>query len=97
MFVTLLEIAILKSQLPINVYETTPERVKLFGDGGIAIIDQWICSHAKYFIGTKESTFSFRIYEERELMGFKSKMTYNQLCNNHKSNCERPSRWKVVY
>ncbi|EDV20912.1 uncharacterized protein TRIADDRAFT_50901 [Trichoplax adhaerens] len=76
---------------------TTPDRIQQFGDGGIAIIDQWICAHAKYFIGSKESTFSFRIYEERELMGFKSKMTYNQLCNHHQSNCEGPSEWKVVY
>ena len=43
-------------------------------DGGIAIIDQLIASHAKYFIGSYESTFSFRIQEEREIMGFPAKV-----------------------
>ncbi|CAH0550446.1 unnamed protein product [Brassicogethes aeneus] len=67
-----------------------------FKDGGIAIIDQIICSHARYFIGTQESTFSFRIQEEREIMGFPVKTTFNSLCNND-GICRKPSQWKIVY
>ena len=31
----------------------TPSQTELnrFGDGGVAIIDQWISSHAKFFVG----------------------------------------------
>merc|ERR1719397_1779815 len=43
----------------------TKQELRQFGDGGVAIIDQIICSHARYFIGTRESTFTFRIQECR--------------------------------
>lgn len=66
-------------------------------DGQLAVVDQIICSHAKYFIGTHESTFSFRIQEEREILGFPSRTTFNRLCGDNSENCERPSIWKIVY
>lgn len=67
-----------------------------YGDGGIAIIDQIICSHAAYFIGTHDSTFTFRIQEEREILGFKSSTTFNRLCPDT-GPCERPSKWTIVH
>ncbi|KAJ8963340.1 hypothetical protein NQ318_018812, partial [Aromia moschata] len=67
-----------------------------FKEGGVAILDQIICSHARYFIGTHESTFSFRIQEEREIMGFAPETTFNALCKNG-NNCSKPSVWKIVY
>lgn len=32
-------------------YLPTEEDLHHYGDGGVAIIDQWIASHAKFFIG----------------------------------------------
>lgn len=67
-------------------------------DGGIAIVDQIICSHARYFIGTQESTFTYRIYEEREILGFAKDATFNTLCKNEDaSDCERNSIWPIMY
>lgn len=74
---------------------TERERNK-FKDGGIAIIDQIICSHARYFIGTHESTFSFRIQEEREIIGFPINMTFNRLCGNEKK-CVNSGKWEIVW
>ncbi len=68
-----------------------------YKDGGIAIIDQLICSHARYFIGTYESTFSFRIQEEREILGFDVASTFNRFCfENEKFNCES-TKWLIKY
>ncbi|XP_051175782.1 GDP-fucose protein O-fucosyltransferase 2 [Leptopilina boulardi] len=67
-----------------------------FKDGGIAIIDQIICSHARYFIGTLESTFTFRIQEEREIIGFPVNSTFNRLCGKDKE-CQNVSQWKIVW
>ncbi|XP_022086415.1 GDP-fucose protein O-fucosyltransferase 2-like isoform X1 [Acanthaster planci] len=83
-----------------RVYNYLPPKgiLENFKDGGVAIIDQWICAHARYFIGTGVSTFSFRIHEERQILGFDPKMTYNRFCGDgESSNCEQPSVWKVVY
>ncbi|KAK7939644.1 hypothetical protein WMY93_002970 [Mugilogobius chulae] len=75
------EIRELKRLLPEMVrFEPSAEDLDLFKDGGVAIIDQWICAHARFFIGTSVSTFSFRIHEEREILGFDPKMTYNRFC-----------------
>lgn len=68
-----------------------------FKDGGVAIIEQIICSHARYFIGTYESTFSFRIQEEREILGFPIETTFNRLCHDGSEGCLKPSIWKIVY
>ncbi|KAJ3648605.1 hypothetical protein Zmor_020398 [Zophobas morio] len=76
---------------------TPSEKVKTkYKDGGIAIIEQIICSHARHFIGTQESTFSFRIQEEREIFGFPIKSTFNSFCREH-NGCPQPSVWKIVY
>ncbi|XP_030764896.1 uncharacterized protein LOC115889108 isoform X3 [Sitophilus oryzae] len=77
-------------------YIAPPEIEKEYHEAGVAIIDQIICSHARYFIGTSESTFSFRIQEEREILGFRTNTTYNVLCKN-KNNCKKPSVWQIVY
>lgn len=53
-----------------------------------------------YLLGTFESTFSFRIREDRQLMGFSREDTYNQLCgskdneSDHTS-CAPPTYWKM--
>ncbi|KAG9477510.1 GDP-fucose protein O-fucosyltransferase 2 [Eleutherodactylus coqui] len=78
-------------------FESTWEELELYKDGGVAIIDQWICAHARYFIGTSVSTFSFRIHEEREILGFDPKTTYNRFCGDKEKNCEQPTHWKIVY
>lgn len=71
---------------------------KRYKDGGVAIIDQWICAHGRYFIGTSESTFSFRIQEEREILGFDPDTTFNRFCGDKEERpCERPSRWFIRY
>uniref|UniRef100_A0A1I8MSN4 GDP-fucose protein O-fucosyltransferase 2 n=1 Tax=Musca domestica TaxID=7370 RepID=A0A1I8MSN4_MUSDO len=67
-------------------------------DGGIAIVDQLICSHAHYFVGTYESTFTYRIYEEREILGFPKERTFNTLCKKSTmENCTQNSVWPIVY
>lgn len=67
-------------------------------DGGVAIVDQIICSHAKAFIGTYESTFTYRIYEEREILGFSKDTTFNTFCKYEDGkNCEKNSVWPIAY
>ncbi|CAK1587905.1 unnamed protein product [Parnassius mnemosyne] len=80
-----------------KVYYYVPSKSDLarYKDGGVAIIDQIICSHAAYFIGTHESTFTYRIQEEREILGFNSSTTFNRLCP-HTGKCEKPSMWTIV-
>ncbi|KAM6080290.1 LOW QUALITY PROTEIN: GDP-fucose protein O-fucosyltransferase 2 [Theristicus caerulescens] len=92
------EIESLKKLLPEMVrFEPSWEELELYKDGGLAVIDQWICAHARYFIGTSVSTFSFRIHEEREILGFDPKTTYNRFCGEKEKNCEQPTHWKIVY
>ncbi|KAL3287773.1 hypothetical protein HHI36_002235 [Cryptolaemus montrouzieri] len=76
----------------------TPEKrfVEHYKDGGTAIIDQLACAHSRFFLGTAESTFTFRIFEEREILGFPSEATYNYLCADE-NNCKKPTVWKIVY
>ncbi|XP_076268681.1 O-fucosyltransferase 2 isoform X2 [Rhynchophorus ferrugineus] len=80
-----------------EVYKyTAPHDVQeKFHEAGIAIIEQIICSYARYFIGTAESTFTFRIQEEREILGFPIDTTFNVLCKEN--NCKKPSVWQIVY
>ncbi|GIY51518.1 GDP-fucose protein O-fucosyltransferase 2 [Caerostris darwini] len=66
-------------------------------DGGVAIVDQWICAHSRYFLGTYESTFSFRIQEEREILGFKVETTFNRLCGDNQTTCTQPSKWTIAF
>lgn len=92
------EIAYLKSKLPLVKYDAPKKILHNYGDGGVAIIDQWICAHAKYYIGTCESTFSFRIHEERDILGFHGDQTFNCLCGDKElGKCEQPSKWRIVY
>ncbi|XP_029169844.1 GDP-fucose protein O-fucosyltransferase 2 isoform X2 [Nylanderia fulva] len=89
----------LKSYLPqYKVLKFTPSDYVMnkFKDGGIAIIDQIICSYARYFIGTPESTFTFRIQEDREIIGFLPETTFNQLCKTNKK-CATTGQWKIVW
>lgn len=74
----------------------TKAELKKFGDGGVAIIDQAVCRHAKYFIGTKDSTFTFRIQEEREIRGFPLADTFDMLCPEQ-GECERGTEWKIEW
>ena len=89
----------LKSLLPEMVmFKASKEDKRKFKMGGLAIIDQIICSHARYFVGTKESTFSFRIQDEREIMCFNKDHTFNRICGEgEEPDCEQPSRWKIVW
>lgn len=52
---------------------------------------------SSYFIGSPESTFSFRIQEEREILGFAVEDTFNKLCPEGKFDCGKPSVWKIAY
>ncbi|XP_012508134.1 PREDICTED: GDP-fucose protein O-fucosyltransferase 2 [Propithecus coquereli] len=88
----------LKKLLPEMVrFEPTWEELELYKDGGVAIIDQWICAHARFFIGTSVSTFSFRIHEEREILGLDPKTTYNRFCGDQEKACEQPTHWKIAF
>ena len=89
----------LKSLLPgMVMFKPTKKQLKKYKMGGIAIIDQILCSHARYFMGSKESTFSFRIQDEREIMCFSKDATFNRLCSENKEDdCSQPTRWKIVW
>uniref|UniRef100_A0A8C4N4N7 GDP-fucose protein O-fucosyltransferase 2 n=1 Tax=Eptatretus burgeri TaxID=7764 RepID=A0A8C4N4N7_EPTBU len=92
------EVQELRRLLPEMVlFEPTQDELELYKDGGVAIIDQWICAHARYFIGTALSTFSFRIHEEREILGFAPSTTYNRFCGDNETSCQPPTHWKIVY
>lgn len=51
----------------------------------------------RYFVGTHESTFTFRIQEDREILGFPMKTTFNRLCGDksNKKNCKPESQWEI--
>jgi peptide-O-fucosyltransferase len=51
----------------------------------------------RFFIGTSVSTFSFRIHEEREILGLDPKTTYNRFCGDQEKACEQPTHWKITY
>ncbi|XP_060262256.1 GDP-fucose protein O-fucosyltransferase 2 isoform X5 [Ovis aries] len=52
---------------------------------------------ARFFIGTSVSTFSFRIHEEREILGLDPKTTYNRFCGDEEKACEQPTHWRIAY
>jgi len=66
-------------------------------DGGVAIVEQIICSRARHFIGSFESTFSFRIQEEREILKFPAQSTFNRFCGDGQMQCEQPAQWRILY
>ena len=50
--------------------------------------------------GSYESTFSFRIREDRQLMGFSKESTYNTLCGRRDdeydhTSCATPTYWAI--
>ncbi|XP_011177082.2 GDP-fucose protein O-fucosyltransferase 2 [Zeugodacus cucurbitae] len=99
---TAMELTNLKAYLQrIRVRRFTPESLTqkaLIKDGGLAIVDQIICAHARHFMGTFESTFTYRIYEEREILGFPQHTTFNTLCKYATlEDCEKNSVWSIVY
>jgi len=51
----------------------------------------------RFFIGTSVSTFSFRIHEEREILGLDPKTTYNRFCGDKEKACEQPTHWRIAY
>ena len=60
-----------------------------------------LINNCRYFTGTSVSTFSFRINEERALLGFSPDSTYNRLCGDKedvdKCKSEQPGRWFPKY
>eukprot|EP00118_Oscarella_pearsei_P004603 m.19995 g.19995 ORF g.19995 m.19995 type:complete len:103 (+) comp27942_c0_seq1:1095-1403(+) len=83
-------------------YHASDEDLRRFGDGGVAIVDQWICVNAQHFIGTEPSTFTFRINEDRSLLGFPNEATYNAFCGDgyedkigDEEGCHQPHPWPV--
>ena len=82
----------------VHRFVPTQEIHEKYKDGGVAIIDQWIAAHARVFVGTYVSTFTFRINEEREILGFDPETTFNRLCGDgEEKECEQPTKWKIVY
>lgn len=51
----------------------------------------------RFFVGSPESTFTFRIQEEREIRGFEVQATFSVLCPDGKFDCEKGSVWKIKY
>ena len=52
--------------------------------------------------GSHDSTFSFRIREDRQMMGFSKESTFNNLCGsregsneNDPHSCEKPTYWRI--
>lgn len=83
----------------VHRFPHTNSMLQKYRDGGIAIIEQWIVAHARYFIGTCHSTFSLRIQEERDILGFDEDTTYNCVCSDQapKEKCSQPTRIKMRF
>lgn len=94
-------IELLLAEIGLNWFRfQASESTEQLNDGQIAIVDQWIASHAILFVGTYDSTFSFRIQEEREILGFEPNTTFNALCpkcDQIFQLCKQESQWKIVY
>ena len=69
----------------------------MYLDGTVAIIEQIICSHSRLFIGTYGSTFTTRIQEEREIMGFPIHATNNIFCADNSLECEKSQHRPIIY
>lgn len=97
MLTEVLELTSLLSPLQVVLFRPSSAQRKELKDGGAAAVEQIICSHATVFYGTHESTFSFRIQEEREIMGFHPDNTFNRLCGDDDAACTQPTRWRIEY
>lgn len=51
----------------------------------------------RYFIGSSASTVSYRIREDREILGFEPSTTFNRFCGDDETDCEQPAHWTIVY
>lgn len=53
----------------------------------------------RFFIGTYESTFTYRIYEEREIIGFPENSTFNTFCKTHYEtvDCAKNTIWPIIF
>ncbi|ODN02946.1 GDP-fucose protein O-fucosyltransferase 2 [Orchesella cincta] len=92
-----MEVIELKNQIQSEMPGTTVYffRSEKISDGECAILDQIICSFSKHFIGTRDSTFTLRIFEEREILGFSSNSNFNYLCpDQNEMNCEKATQWR---
>uniref|UniRef100_A0A914W6I4 peptide-O-fucosyltransferase n=1 Tax=Plectus sambesii TaxID=2011161 RepID=A0A914W6I4_9BILA len=88
-------ISYLPKSASVKRFAASSEILGKYKDGGVSIIDQWICAHARHFVGSYVSTFSFRIHEDREILGFDPATTFNRLCPDSDSSCEQPAKWKI--
>lgn len=84
-------------------YEPSECDLREMGDGGVSIIDQWICVQAEHFIGTDPSTFTLRINEDRSLRGMPITSTFNAFCGDGYEDkmgdvqgCHQPYPWPVL-
>lgn len=81
---------------PRPLFYTPSPTIQSKGDGAVAIIEQLIAGHATYFIGTCESTFSYRIHESRMIkVIYLPDSTYNCFCNENNPKCKQPVRWHL--
>ncbi|XP_028163548.1 GDP-fucose protein O-fucosyltransferase 2-like [Ostrinia furnacalis] len=92
------ELEALKGKLVAFGFETfefnpSVQDMKDFKEGGIAIIDHIICTHAAYFIGTQLSKFTETIQLDRDVLGFGKVTSYQMFCSaycvsfNDKAQC----------
>jgi peptide-O-fucosyltransferase len=86
-------------ELRLLSFSMDPESGDL-SEGEVAVIDQIICSWSAFFLGTPDSTFTLRIFEEREILGFEADLTFNYLCpdldDEGNSECKQPTKWKMA-
>ena len=88
----------LSNKYTLIYFKPTIHEIKLYKDGGIAIIDQIICAYSDFFIGTYESTFSFRIQEDREILGIhKADTTFNRFCFETNKNECKSTTWLIKH
>ena len=57
-------------------------KISFTGKTVLSFIPSGICSHAKMFVGTKESTSTFRIQDKREIIGFSADKTNKRFVNH---------------
>lgn len=87
--------------LPMEIISTWITRIMHDSIKLILTLPYWcflilLCIY-RFFVGTSVSTFSFRIHEEREILGFDPKTTYNRFCGDTEKECEQPTHWKIVF
>ena len=83
----------LKDQFKLLRYRNKSNKLPSFE---FELIEQWICSHARLFIGTSNSMFTRLIQEQREILGFNSTTTFNLFCAGQSSFCDDKVR-KINY